>query len=199
MTRKYFGTDGIRGPANGLITPEWRCRSARRPAGVSARRPPPSRRDRQGHAAFGLHDRIGDGGGLYLGRHGRAPARPDADAGGGDADAVDARRSRRDDLGFPQPVRRQRHQAVRPGWLQADRRRRTADRGAARRTARASRLAQSASFGRARASMACRTATSNSPSAPCRATQPRGVARGDRLRQRCGLQGGSGGAVGARR
>jgi len=38
---------------------------------------------------------------------------------GGDADQVDARRSRRDDFRFAQSVRGQRHQAVRPAGLQA--------------------------------------------------------------------------------
>ena len=51
--------------------------------------------------------------------------------GGGDADPVDARRPRRDDLRLPQPVRRQRHQAVRPRRLQAQRQGRAGDREAA--------------------------------------------------------------------
>ena len=66
------------------------------------RRAPPPGGDRQGYAPLRLHDRIRDGRGLYLGRHGRDAARPDADAGGRDADALDARRSRRDDLRLAQ-------------------------------------------------------------------------------------------------
>ena len=58
MTRKYFGTDGIRGRANGVITPELAFK--RRPGGgpaVPARRPPAPGGDRQGHAPLRLHDR----------------------------------------------------------------------------------------------------------------------------------------------
>ena len=71
---------------------------------VPARQPPPPGGDRQGHAPVRLHDREGAGGGLHRGRHGRVPARADADAGRGDADALAARRSRRDDLGLAQPL-----------------------------------------------------------------------------------------------
>ena len=46
--------------------------------------------------------------------------------------ALDARRPRRDDLGLAQPVPGQRHQVLRPRRLQALRRRRGGDRGAAR-------------------------------------------------------------------
>ena len=41
---------------------------------------PPPRGDRQGHAAVRLHARGGADVGLHLRRHGRVPARPDADA-----------------------------------------------------------------------------------------------------------------------
>ena len=105
MNRKYFGTDGIRGPRQRADHAGARAEGrAGGGPGVSARRTPPSRRDRQGHPAVRLHDRIRAGGGLHLGRHGRAAARPDADAGGRHADALDARRSRRDDFGVPQSV-----------------------------------------------------------------------------------------------
>ena len=105
VVRKYFGTDGIRGRANGVITPELALKVGQA-AGLmfQQRRPPPSRGDRQGHAAVRLHDRDRAGRRLHLGRHGRAPARPDADAGGRHADALDARRSRRDDLGLAQSL-----------------------------------------------------------------------------------------------
>ena len=96
--------------------------AARRPGGgraFPARRPSPPGGDRQGHAAFRLYD--GDRADLRLHqrRHGRGDGRAGADAGGGDADPLDARRSRRDDLGQPQQVRRQRHQVVRARRLQA--------------------------------------------------------------------------------
>ena len=134
MVRKYFGTDGIRGRANGAD--HARARAEGRAGGgpdLPARRASPPRADRQGHAAVRLHDRDRAGRGLHLGRHGRAADRPDADAGGRHADALDARRSRRDDLGLAQSLRRQRHQAVRSRRLQALRRGRARDRGADRR------------------------------------------------------------------
>ncbi len=148
MSRKYFGTDGIRAvpAANHAGLAQVR----RRRAGVSARRLSPSRRYRQGYAAFRLHDRIRAGGRLHLGRHGRAAARPDTDAGGGDADQIDARRSGRDDFRLAQPVRGQRHQAVRAAGLQAFRRCREADRAAAR--GRSTTAGAGASLRRARAS-----------------------------------------------
>ena len=131
MARKYFGTDGIRGRANGVITPELALKVGQAAgAGVQARRAPPPRADRQGYAALRLHDRDRAGRGLHLGRHGCAADRPDADAGGRHAHAFDARRSRRDDLGLAQPLRRQRHQAVRARRLQAQRRHRAQDRSA---------------------------------------------------------------------
>ena len=104
--------------------------------GVPARRLPPSRRHRQGHPPLRLHDRIRDGRRLHLGRHGRAAARPDADAGGGDADPLDALRPRRDDLRLAQPLRGQRHQAVRARRVQAVGRNRGAHRSADRRRSR---------------------------------------------------------------
>ena len=94
---------------------------------------------------------------------------PDADAGRRHADALAARRLRRDDLRLAQPVRRQRHQALRPGRLQAVRRGRARDRGADRfgpvATARRRRPISAAPS----ASTACWTATSSPPSARCRA------------------------------
>jgi len=47
MVRRYFGTDGIRGRANKVITPNWRSRSGRPPALFSRWRSPPPRADRK--------------------------------------------------------------------------------------------------------------------------------------------------------
>ena len=72
-----FGTDGVRGRAN-VSTDDRRDRHAHRHGGgpgLQPRRPSPSRRDRQGHAAVRLHDRAGADRGLPVGRHGRAAAR----------------------------------------------------------------------------------------------------------------------------
>ena len=91
-------------------------------APVHARRSSPPRGDRQGHAALRLHDRAGAGGGLHRGRHGCVPVRPAADAGRRHADALAARRSRRDDLRLAQSLSRQRHQAVRARRPEAFRR-----------------------------------------------------------------------------
>src|SRR6185437_4814111 len=75
---------------------------------AAARATSPSRRDRQGHAPLGLHDRAGPNRGLHRDGHGRRSRRADADAGDRHADAQLARRSRRHDLGFAQSVRGQR-------------------------------------------------------------------------------------------
>ena len=100
---------------------------------VPARQSSASRRGRQGHAAVRLHARKRDGGGLLRSRYGCLPARADPDAGGGDAGALAARGHRRDDFGLAQSLPRQRHQAVRPGRLQAVRRDRGPHRSDARR------------------------------------------------------------------
>ena len=183
-----------------MITPELALEGrAGGRAGVPARRPPPPRGDRQGHAAVRLHDRDRAGGGLHLGRHGRAAHRPDADAGRRHADALDARRSRRDDLGLAQPLRRQRHQAVRPGRLQAVRRDRARDRGADRRrhhqAARQVRRPRPRQAHRRRAGPLHRIRQAHAAAQPV-ARRP---ARGDRLRQRRRLSGRARRAVGARR
>ena len=71
--RRLFGTDGIRGTANiDPMTAETALAAG--PGGraaVHARRPPPPRRDRQGHAPVRLHDRARAGRRLRRRRHGR--------------------------------------------------------------------------------------------------------------------------------
>ena len=88
MSRKYFGTDGIRGRANGLITPELALKVGQA-AGLVFQRG-----EHRHRVVIGKDTRLSGymieyahGRRLHLGRHGRAAARPDADAGGGDADA----------------------------------------------------------------------------------------------------------------
>jgi phosphomannomutase len=87
MAGRYFGTDGIRGRANGQITPELAlkvgmaaglCSSAAITAIASC-----IGKDTR---LSGYMIEIRAGRGLHLGRHGRVPARPDADAGGRHAD-----------------------------------------------------------------------------------------------------------------
>ena len=169
-----------------------------RPA-VPARRLSPPSRHRQGHPPLRLHDRIRDGRRLHLGRHGRAAARPDADAGGGDADPVDALRPRRDDLRLPQSLRRQRHQAVRARRVQAVGRDRGEHRGADRRRPR--RPARQIAAARPRqAHRRRRRALHRIRQADAAARRfLRRPAGGHRLRQRRRLQGRARGAVGARR
>ena len=173
MSRRYFGTDGIRGLAN---SPPMTSEIALK-VGMAAGKlfsngggATPPRRDRQGHAPVGLHDRSGADVGLHLRRHGRVPARPDADARRRHADALAARRSRRDDLRLAQSLRRQRHQAVRSRRLQALGRHRARDRGADRLRRRPRLLAPPTASAAPRASRARRSATSSSPSARCRRT-----------------------------
>ena len=107
------------------------------------------------------------------------------------ADALDARRPRRDDLGLAQSLRRQRHQAVRPRRLQALRRGRELQIEAPDRFRSArKRLAKpAASRPRQAHRRRARPATSNSPSARC-PEEPvaRRHAGRRRLRQRRRLQ-----------
>src|SRR5665213_1648033 len=97
-------------------------------AHLHARRSPPPCGDRQGYASVRLHDRAGFGCRLYCRRHGCFSVRSVAVAGRCHADALAARRSRRDDIRLSQRLSRQRHQAVRPGRQQAFRRDRTRNR-----------------------------------------------------------------------
>ena len=68
--------------------------------------------DRQGHPHLGLHDRVGAGGRVRLGRRRRAAQRPAADAGRGLPDARAAARPGRGHQRLAQPLRRQRHQVL---------------------------------------------------------------------------------------
>ena len=106
MGGKYFGTDGIRGRANRPpITPDLAMKVGMAAGLVFTQwRPSPPRRDRQGYPAVELHDRECAHRRLPLGRRRRAPDRPGADAGHRHADALDALRSRRDDLGLAQSL-----------------------------------------------------------------------------------------------
>ena len=169
MVRKYFGTDGIRGRANGVITPELALKVGQA-AGLVFRRG-----DHRHRVLIGKDTRLSGymietalvagftSVGMDVLLTGPIPTPAVAHA-----HALDARRSRRDDLGLAQPVRRQRHQAVRSRRLQALRRGRARDRGADRcrpgqEAGEEPRISAAPS-----ASTACRTATSNSPSARCR-------------------------------
>ncbi len=199
MTRKFFGTDGIRGLTNSepMTAQTALCVGNGGRRAFPARRPPPPRGDRQGHAPVRLHDGIGDGRGLHQRRHGRRPARPDADPGGGDADPIDARRPRGDDLRLAQSVRGQWHQVVRARRLQAQRPSRTGNRKAHREGDQTRQIGRdrpgAADRRRARALHPIRQGYL-SRAAAARRAQGRG-----RLRQRRGLPRRSGGAVGAGR
>ena len=137
--------------------------------------------------------------GFTVGRRRRLPARPDPDAGGRHADALAARRLRRDDLRLAQSLRRQRHQALRAGRLQALRRGRGGDRGADRcrhvAAARRLRQARPRAAHRRRAGALHRGRQAHAAAAD----ELRRPARRGRLRQRRRLQGRADGARGARR
>ncbi len=138
--RHLFGTDGIRGTANtDPMTAETALRLGQA-AGLLFTRGSHRHKggDRQGHATVGLHGGACADRRVHRRRDGRDAGRAAADAGHRHADAQPARRPGRDDLRLAQPVRGQRHQAVRPGRLQAGRCDGTRDRGAdGRRPARA--------------------------------------------------------------
>ena len=120
MTRKFFGTDGIRGRTNSEpMTAETALRVGQA-AGAHF-----LRGDHRHRVVIGKDTRLSG----YMMESAMVAGftsvgmdvvlrRADADAGGGDADPIDARRPGRDDLGQPQSVRRQWHQAVRPRRLQ---------------------------------------------------------------------------------
>ena len=151
MTRKYFGTDGIRGRANGVITAELALKVGQA-AGLTFQNG-----DHRHRVLIGKDTRLSGymienaltAGFTSVGMDVLLTG-PIPTPGGRHADALDARRPRRHDLGLAQSVRRQRHQAVRPGRLQAVRRDREADRGADRLPTSASGSPTSQKIGRAK-------------------------------------------------
>ena len=124
MTRKYFGTDGIRGTVGEYpITPDFVLRLAHAVGRVlRADRAEPDGADWQGHAHFRLHARKRPGVGLQLGRGGRGAARPCAHARRGLPHTGAARGSRCGDQRQPQRLSGQRHQVLQCTGRQAARR-----------------------------------------------------------------------------
>ena len=200
MARKYFGTDGIRGRANAKITAEVAMKVGQA-AGLAFHRG-----DHRHRVVIGKDTRLSS----YMIEYALVAGftsvgvdvlllGPVPTPGGRDADALDALRSRRDDLGLAQPLRGQRHQAVRPRRLQAVGRGRGADRGADGRR----RRADARPLARPRPRQAHRRRPGPLHRIRQADAQPRRLARGParrrRLRQRRRLQGRARGAVGARR
>src|ERR671926_482294 len=129
MTRKYFGTDGIRGRANGVITPELALRVGQA-AGLLFQRG-----DYRHRVVIGKDTRLS---GYMI----ESALQAGFTSVGMDVLLLGPMptpavamltRSMRADLGVAQPVRGQRHQALRAGRLQALGRGRAGDRGASRR------------------------------------------------------------------
>ena len=106
MAQKYFGTDGIRGRANQFpITPDLALKVGMA-AGLVFRNG-----EHRHRVVIGKDTRLSGYmienalvAGFTVGRHGRARHRPDPDAGGRHADALDALRPRRHDLGLAQSL-----------------------------------------------------------------------------------------------
>src|ERR1700727_1330545 len=128
MTRKYFGTDGIRGRANDKITPELAMKVGQA-AGLAFQNG-----DHRHRVVIGKDTRLSGYMIEYAMVAGFTSVGMDVLLLGPMPTPAVAMltKSMRDDLGLPQSVRRQRHQAVRPARLQAVRRRRKADRAVAR-------------------------------------------------------------------
>jgi phosphomannomutase len=130
MTRKLFGTDGIRGLANKFpMTPEIALK-----VGMAAGRIF-TRGDHRHRVVIGKDTRLSGymiesalvSGFTSVGMDVSSSSAA-ADAGGCDADALAARRFGRDDFGLAQRLPRQRHQAVRPRRPEALRRAREGNR-----------------------------------------------------------------------
>ena len=199
--RRLFGTDGIRGTANtDPMTAETALRLGQA-AGLLF-----TRGAHRHRVVIGKDTRLSGyliepalvAGFIGAGMDVRA-GRPAADAGDRDADPQPARRPRRDDLRQPQPVRGQRHQAVRSGRLQAVRRDRGGDRGAdGRRPLGAARRAGAAWPGVAARGRRRALYRGGEVELPARAAARRAEDR-RRLRQRRRLSRRAHGAVGTRR
>ena len=114
MSRKFFGTDGIRGTVgDSPITADFMLKLGHAVGRVLKRSSPAAdRADRQGHTDLGLHDRVRARGRLCVGRRRRAADRPAADAGGRVSDACAEARPGRRHQRLAQSVRRQRHQVL---------------------------------------------------------------------------------------
>src|SRR4030081_2739401 len=114
MVRKYFGTDGIRGRANGEITPELALKVGQA-AGLIFRRGDHRHRVLIGKdtplSGYMIENALVAG--FPSVRMEALPPRASQDVVGRHVSALEARRPRRDDSGPGQSVRRQRHQAVR--------------------------------------------------------------------------------------
>jgi hypothetical protein len=115
MSRKYFGTDGIRGRANGLITPELALKVGQA-AGLVFQRG-----EHRHRVVIGKDTRLSGYMIEYAMVAGFTSVGMDVLLLGpmptpavAMLTKLDARRPRRDDFRFAQPVRGQRHQAVRP-------------------------------------------------------------------------------------
>ena len=141
MSRKYFGTDGVRGKVGELADHAGAgdAPGLRRGQGARRRGPPTAGQraargpDRQGHAHLRLHAGVRAAGRAVRrgGRH--LPVRPDADAGGGLSHPRAAPVGRHRHQRLAQPVRGQRHQVLLRSRRQAARRDRAGDRDAPRR------------------------------------------------------------------
>ena len=200
MARKYFGTDGIRGRANGVITPELALKVGQAVGLIF------QNGDHRHRVLIGKDTRLS---GYMI---------ENALTAGFTSVGMDVlltgpiptpgvamlTRSMRADLGVMisashNPLRRQRHQAVRPGRLQAVRRDREADRGTDR--LRPGQAARQLAEDRPRQAHRRRAGPLHRVR-QAHAAAHHGTgrhARRDRLRQRRRLPRRAGGAVGARR
>ena len=168
MVRRYFGTDGIRGRANRVITPELALKVGQA-AGLVFKNG-----EHRHRVLIGKDTRLSGymietalvAGFTSVGMDVLLTGPIPTPAVGMLA------RSMRADLGVMisashNPLRRQRHQAVRAGRLQAQRRGRKRDRGADRFRSQQAAWPKATISAAPSASTACRTAISNSPSARC--------------------------------
>ena len=81
MTRRHFGTDGVRGTVRqSPMTPDFVLRLGYAAGRFSLKKAPTRGADREGHAHLGLHGRVGARGRVFGRRRRRAYVRADADA-----------------------------------------------------------------------------------------------------------------------